>query len=222
MLNALVRVDIGGAFVPGALIVVMAIMLDRTTTAASERGELVARGGGEDPRPRLLVLAVAGVVAAGRDLALALLQSGPPSSPRTTSGRPGRGPGRTTSPTGWSTPSAASPSAIKDGVTNGLLNPLQALLAESPWYVAALAIAARLRLRRSSRALPPTVVCLAGIRLLDLWNDAMVTLTMTLVATLIVMALALVFGVWMARSRASTWCCGRCSTPARPSRRSST
>ena len=31
---------------PGLAIVVMAVMLDRTTTAASERGELVARGGG--------------------------------------------------------------------------------------------------------------------------------------------------------------------------------
>ena len=43
---------------PGVLIVVMAVMLDRTTTAASERSEKVARGGGGnlrvrriDPRP---------------------------------------------------------------------------------------------------------------------------------------------------------------------------
>ena len=42
--------DVGTAFVPGALIVVMAVMLDRTTTAASERAEKVARGGGGNPR----------------------------------------------------------------------------------------------------------------------------------------------------------------------------
>ena len=41
--------DVGTAFVPGALIVVMAVMLDRTTTAASERAEKVARGGGGNP-----------------------------------------------------------------------------------------------------------------------------------------------------------------------------
>ena len=42
----------------------------------------------------------------------------------------------------------------------------------------------------------------------------MITLNMTLVATLLVMVLALVFGVWMARQPvASTCCCGRCSTP---------
>ncbi len=46
-----------------------------------------------------------------------------------------------------------------------------------------------------------TLVCLGGIFYLDLWHDAMVTLNMTLVATALVMILALVFGVWMARNR---------------------
>src|SRR5262249_17930530 len=36
---------------------------------------------------------------------------------------------------------------------------------------------------------------------LGLWNFSMITLTMTLVATVFVMVLALVFGVWMGRSR---------------------
>ena len=44
VLDALERRDVGGAFVPGMLIVVMAVMLDRTTTAASEASEKAARG----------------------------------------------------------------------------------------------------------------------------------------------------------------------------------
>ncbi len=48
--------DFGGSFVPGVLIVVMAVMLDRTTTAASERAEKVARGGGGNPRLRRMIL----------------------------------------------------------------------------------------------------------------------------------------------------------------------
>ena len=36
-----------------------------------------------------------------------------------------------------------------------------------------------------------TIVCLAGIRYFDLWHDAMITLNMTLVATILVMILAL-------------------------------
>ena len=47
---------------PGALIVLIAIMLDRTTTAASQRGELIARGGGgERPAAPEIVLGIAGV-----------------------------------------------------------------------------------------------------------------------------------------------------------------
>jgi glycine betaine/proline transport system permease protein len=38
--------DVGIALVPGLLIVAMGIMLDRATTAASERADIVARGGG--------------------------------------------------------------------------------------------------------------------------------------------------------------------------------
>ena len=63
VLNALVANDFGGSFVPGVLIVVMAVMLDRTTTAASERSEKVARGGGGNVRLRRIVLAGTGVAA---------------------------------------------------------------------------------------------------------------------------------------------------------------
>ena len=57
--------DVGTAFVPGALIVVMAVMLDRTTTAASERAEKVARGGGGDPRVRRGLIIGGGVATRG-------------------------------------------------------------------------------------------------------------------------------------------------------------
>ena len=60
VLNFLETVNVGGAFVPGALIVVIAVMLDRSTTAASEYGERAARGG-VDRNQRRIVLAVAAV-----------------------------------------------------------------------------------------------------------------------------------------------------------------
>jgi glycine betaine/proline transport system permease protein len=85
-------------------------------------------------------------------------------------------------------------------ITVVLLNPLEALLAESPWWLAGLAILALAWVFGRTAALVPTIICLAGIRFFDFWNHAMETLTMTLVATLIVMVLAVVFGVWMSRS----------------------
>jgi glycine betaine/proline transport system permease protein len=74
-------------------------------------------------------------------------------------------------------------------------------LAESPWYVTGLAICALAYVFGNLRGLVATVVCLAGIWFFDLWHDAMITLNMVLVATLLVMVLALIFGVWMARRR---------------------
>ncbi len=210
VLNALVRVDIGGAFVPGALIVVMAIMLDRTTTAASERSEVIARGGGGSRSQRRIVLAVAGVVAivgvwlSRYSFWAADFAEVPGQFPALFPDE-GWGPWLADRVNSFADvvidTFGGATEAVKDGVTKALLNPLEALLAESPWYLAALAILALAFVFGRTRAVVPTIVCLAGIRYFDLWNHAMQTLTMTLVATLLVMALALVFGVWMARNR---------------------
>lgn len=199
VLNALIRVDIGGAFVPGALIVVMAIMLDRTTTAASQRGELIARGGGGSARQRRIVLAVAGV---GAIVAVWLSRYAfwAAEFPENGSGRWVAD--RVNQFAEWFVDTfGGATEAIKDTITIALLNPLEALLAESPWWLAAAAILALACVFGRTRALLPTIICLAGIRYFDLWNHAMQTLSMTLVATLLVMVLALVFGVWMARDR---------------------
>ena len=71
VLNALVANDFGGSFVPGVLIVVMAVMLDRTTTAASERSEKVARGGGGNVRLHRIILAASRGGRPGRGLPVA-------------------------------------------------------------------------------------------------------------------------------------------------------
>jgi glycine betaine/proline transport system permease protein len=199
VLDGLERVNIGAAFVPGALIVVMAIMLDRTTTAASQRSERVARGGGETRRQRLVVVG-ASVVATGVAVYLSRYYSWAAEFPENEWGR--RVSEEVNTFADWVIDTFGDlTGAIKDGVTIGLLNPLESLLSESPWYLAALAISLLAFVAGGFRALLPTVVCLAGLRLLDYWNSSMVTLSMTLLATVIVMLLALIFGVWMARSK---------------------
>jgi glycine betaine/proline transport system permease protein len=90
---------------------------------------------------------------------------------------------------------------FRNVITDYLLNPMQDLLAESPWYVSALAILALALVLGGVRALIPTVICLWGLKFFGLWHDAMITLNMTLVGTVLVMILALVFGVLMARRR---------------------
>jgi glycine betaine/proline transport system permease protein len=199
VLNALIRIDIGGAFVPGALIVLMAIMLDRTTTAASQRSEVIARGGGGNRTQRRIVLAVAGV---GALVAIWLSRYAFWAAEFPENGAGRWIADRVNQLADWVIDTFGGlTEAVKDVITIVLLNPLEALLAESPWYLAALAILALAWVFGRARALLPTIICLAGIRFFDLWNHAMQTLSMTLVATLLVMVLALVFGVWMARNR---------------------
>ena len=191
--------DVGRAFVPGLLIVVMAVMLDRTTTAASERAENVARRGGQDQRRRRLLLGVAGVAAL---VAVYLSRTSlwAAEFPTTTWGTSLASVADRAATT---ITDALSPytSALKDQLTLALLDPLQSLLSQSPWYLSGAAIAVIAVVLGGVRALLPTLLCLAGIYFLDLWHDTMITLTMTLVGTVLVMLLALVFGVWMARSR---------------------
>ena len=191
--------NVGDAFVPGALIVLMAVMLDRTTTAASERAEKVARGRGGDPRLRRVLL-VAGGVATVVAIYLSRTYRSLADFPVYTLGNELSD--LTNDVTDWVTGTFDGVTEwIKDTITGLFLNPMQSLLAESPWYVAFVAISALAYVFGGLRALATTLLCLAGIRYFDLWHDAMVTLNMTLVATVLVMLLALVFGVWMARDR---------------------
>ena len=199
VLSALVANDFGKSFVPGVLIVVMAVMLDRTTTAASERSEMVARGGGGNVRVRRITLTVTGVIAlvavflSRRELSLAEF-------PEYTIGGTVADAADSTMG-GFVDLVGGFAESVKNGISYGLLNPMQSLLAESPWWLAGLGILALAVVFGGVRALVTTVVCLAGIWFLDLWHDAMLTLTMVLVGTVLVMVLALVFGVWMARNR---------------------
>ena len=198
VLNALFKNDVGGGFVPGMLLVIMAVMLDRSTTAASEYGEKTARGQ-VNLRLRRIVLAVTG---AGAVVALYLSRtySWAAEFPETTWGP--QVADAVDRFVGWFTDTFRDVTqGFKDAISWALLNPMQDLLAESPWWLAAAAILTLAAVVGGVRALAPTVICLAGIWYFDLWHDAMVTLNMTLVGTVLVMALAVVLGVWMARSR---------------------
>lgn len=199
VLAALTVNDFGAGLVPGLLIVATGIMLDRTTTAASERSERVARGGGEDPRRRRLVLGLLLV-----PVAVAVWYSryaiDAAVFPETSWARSVADWANSWMDSVTSTVDTAA-GKFSDAISYGLLNPLQSLLADSPWWLSFLGLLLLGVVIGGRRAVVPTVLCLAGLYLLDLWHDSMIVLTMTLVATLLVMVLALVFGVWMGRSR---------------------
>ena len=197
VLDFLKTVDVGGAFVPGMLIVVMAVMLDRTTTAASEYSERAARGG-VDLKRRRIVLAVAAVPVL---VCLYLSRTYPWAAEFGESTWGPRLADAVNNFFEWFTDTFRDlTQGFKDFVSTLLLNPLESLLADSPWWLAAGALLLIAFVVGGLRAAVPTLICVAGLLSLGLWNHAMITLSMTLVGTVLVMCLALVFGVWMARS----------------------
>jgi glycine betaine/proline transport system permease protein len=233
--------DVGQAAVPGLAIVVMAIVLDRTTTAASERSEALGRSGvasvsgpgvmlsgvvleklprwakesaGKGARrPRLtrggrwalrglwLVPVLVAVYLSRTFLGLALFPD--------SSKYPVLEPFDRVSlekainnVTDWTVNHVDTFTlAFKNDITNWFINPLQNLLADSPWWVMALVILALAYVLGGLKPLLPAAGCLAVIFGVGLWNDSMVTLSMTLIATAMVMIIGVVLGVAMGRAR---------------------
>ncbi len=191
--------QVGVAFVAGASIVLIAIMLDRVTTAASLRSERVARGGGGNRRADRLVLAGAGAAALVA-VHVSRTYFSFAEFPDTEVGP--KVADAVQSATDWTTSHfSVLTTGVQESVTTVLINPLQDVVAGSPWFVTGLALLAISQLLAGWRGLLSSLVCLTGIYATDLWYDAMVTLTSVLVATLFVMLVALVLGVWMARRR---------------------
>jgi glycine betaine/proline transport system permease protein len=91
--------------------------------------------------------------------------------------------------------------ALKNDATSWVINPFQNLLADSPWWTLALVMLAVAYVLGGWRPVVTTLVCEAIIFATGLWNDSMITLAMTLVATVLVMVSAVVLGVAMGRSR---------------------
>ena len=198
VIKALESLDVGRAATAGLCIVIMAIMLDRVTTAASVRAEAIPST--ETKRIRWIIRGVVAiatvvcVVLSRQYLSLANFPKEPDL------GTPFAKAADSVS-NFFADNAATVTNAIKDGLTYGLLNPLQSLLAQSPWWLVALALVALSVLIGGMRSFLTSIVCIAVILAVGLWQDSMITLTMTLVATILTMVLALVFGVWMAQSR---------------------
>lgn len=199
VLRALQSLDVGVAFNAGLAIVVLAIVLDRALTAASNRVELEQRGALRRTRVRRILLIVTGVVAlfcvylSRTYLWAAEFPSDFSVGPVIASG--------VQAASDWAQANLYFLTVgIKDLFTVLLLDPLESLLAESPFWLTGAAILAISYIVADARAVIVSAVCLMLIILTGLWNDSMVTLAATLVATVVVMALALVFGVWMGRS----------------------
>jgi glycine betaine/proline transport system permease protein len=206
VVQALQSLNVGRAFVSGLAIVIMAIVLDRVTTAASRRAEISARQANPARRRRrltglggALVLVIVAIYLSRSVLWAAQF----PASVNL-------GDALSTVIGDFSSMVQTSMSlvtaSLKDGFTIAIINPFQGLLTETPFFIVILVVLAIAMTVGGLRAAVISAVCLALIIAVGLWEDAMVTLASTLIATVITMVLGVVVGVLMGRSsRVDQW-----------------
>jgi glycine betaine/proline transport system permease protein len=199
VVQALQSLDVGTAFNAGLAIVVMAIVLDRVTTAASGRAEAARRSGNRFLKWRRPLLVGGGVAAA----VLVYLSH----TYVWAAEFPGEGSTGSTiasaadDVTTWAQDNLSGiTNAFRDAITNGLLNPFQTLLTDSPWWLVGAALVALGAVLGGWRAGVTTAVCVGLLVGTGVWSDSMTTLASTVVATVLVMVLGVTFGVWMGRS----------------------
>ncbi|MGA0883515.1 MAG: ABC transporter permease, partial [Candidatus Nanopelagicales bacterium] len=89
---------------------------------------------------------------------------------------------------------------FREFITIGLLNPLQNLLSNAPWFLTVGAIMLFASIIGGWKVSLLSLGLMLGIVYTGLWNDTMITLTQVLVATLLTMILGVTVGVWIGRS----------------------
>ncbi|MFF8534292.1 ABC transporter permease [Streptomyces sp. SAS_267] len=199
VLQALQSLDVGTAFNAGLAIVVMAIVLDRVTTAASAREESARRSRNRFVKWRRPLLGAGAVVTA---VLIHLSHTYLWAADFPGDGTIGHHIARAAdTATNWAQDNLSGlTNAFRDAITNGLLNPFQTLLTDSPWWLVGTVLVALGVVFGSWKAGVTTAVCVGLLVGTGVWSDGMTTLASTLVATVLVMVLGIVFGVWMGRS----------------------
>lgn len=198
ILQALSKVDVGASFDAGLAIVILAIVLDRLTERAGEWMDPRSRRADDDDVRRrrirygLIVAGVAAIVVAGR------VMTNPALFPKALAVS-FRVP--VNNIVHWITGTFSGLTlAIKDAFTVVVLNPLETVLTEAPWWLVVAVVVVLAWYISGRRASVTAGVCLGLVVVLGLWNHSMQTLTSVLVATLITLVLGVSIGILSARS----------------------
>jgi glycine betaine/proline transport system permease protein len=196
IVRALIALDVGSGLQAGIAIVIVAILLDRLTSPASDL---------LDPRGRRPVflglsgrrLAIASVVVSVLAIIGGSYLADPnvfPDAVRVSVRQP------VNDIAHWITTNLYfATDALKNAVTAVLIQPLETVLVSSPWWLVMAVVFAAARLISGLRQALVAVVCLVAVAGLQLWEHGMQTLATVLVATAITLAIGLVFGILSAR-----------------------
>ena len=200
IVTALTIRDVGDGVVAGLAVVFLAVMLDRSTTAAVVRSETFVRDEGAARTRRRIGLAIAGVAMI---VAVVLSQQVlwaavfPPALiiGDTVGSIADSAVEWFTSTFTWLT------SGFAEFFTVWVLNPLESLLVNSPWWLTVIAISLLGLLIGGRFVALLSVLLLTAIVVIGLWSDTMATLAQVIIATAFTMIIGVVLGVLAGRSQ---------------------
>ena len=201
VIRALTSLDIGSSFQAGLGIVILAVILDRTTTAAASKVESeFSHTANQKNKGHRQWVAIGGILSAVA-IVISRMYTWAGNFPGT--GLLGRDIATfTDNATNWFQAHFVNvTNAITNGVSYGFLNPLQNLLTNSPWFVTGLALVLLAAILGGWKLAGVTVFCVLGIVGTGLWSDTMTTLASVLVASIATVAIGIIFGVWIGRSK---------------------
>ena len=199
IVTALTIRNVGDGFVAGLAVVFVAIMLDRSTSAAAKTKVTFIPLTKKEIQKRRIYLAIMGLLAVvsiwlSRNLLWAAIWPKQLDVSETVANS-------INAATDWTTTNLRFFTVgFKDFISNYVLNSLETLLAGSPWFLTLAMIALIAYLLGGRKASILSIGLMLSIVALGLWNDTMITLTQTLVATLLTMIIGVILGVWIGRS----------------------
>ncbi len=199
VIAALIIRDVGGGFVAGIAVVLIAIMLDRSTSAAIATDASFVPAPASARKRRQLGLIAGGIativcIVLSRQFAWAAYFPEQIDISKPVSNA-------TSSSIVWITENLEFlTSGLAKVVTVGILNPLEGVLSNSPWFLTITMITIFSLILGGVRSAFVTVTLLLAIVVSGLWFDTMVTFTQTIVATMLTMLIGVIVGVWIGRS----------------------
>lgn len=198
VIEALTIRNVGDGVVAGLAVVLIAVMLDRATTAA------VQHSGEGPPEGQALLLRRIGLIAGGLATAIAVYLSRTQLWAAVFPEQLVIGQyiaSAADAVTEWITSTFYFLTiGLNENFTIQVLNRVEALLADAPWYLTIIAISLLAAIIGGRFVAVLSLVLLTAVVLIGLWNDAMVTLTQVLIATAIVMLIGVLLGVAAGRS----------------------
>ncbi len=199
VISALIIRNVGQGFVAGIAVVFLAILMDRSTSAAAKRQESFIPPSAQDIKRKRLTLLITGILAIvtvfiSRTVLWAAIWPKEFMVARQVQEI-------TNDVTAWILENLfIFTDGLKDLISYSILNPLETILSQSPWYLTVSMIICLALVIGGIRTGILAGVLAMCIVLSGLWFEAMLTLTQTIVGTLLTMIFGMALGIWVGRS----------------------